>query len=236
MFISRLTLKPEVGQIQLLKQMSQNKYRLHQLLWNLFEGDSHRKNDKSKPLADFIYRADYPEKQLLIHIVSRREPQNRDGIWEISSKTYDPEITNNQMLQFHLRVNPTISLYGREKNQRHDALMHAKLLLKEELQKTEGRKPEAEEKWQVMQDAARQWLVKREQPIGVMIDPDHLIIDHYQQERVATESKDKPIRYSTVDFQGVLTVTDPEKFKTALFNGIGKSKAFGCGLLLIKPI
>ena len=140
------------------------------------------------------------------------------------------------MLQFHLRVNPTISLYGREKNQRHDALMHAKKLLKEELEKAEGRKPEAEEIWQVTQDAARQWLTKREEHIGATIDSDHLIVDNYQQERVATESRENPIRYSTVDLQGILTVTDPERFEKALFNGIGKSKAFGCGLLLVRRV
>lgn len=236
MFISRLTLKPEVGQIQLLKQMGRNKYQLHQLLWHLFEETSARSDESGKQLADFVYRVDYPEKQLLVHIVSHREPQNRDGIWDISSKAYVPEIMSGQVLQFHLRVNPTISLYGREKNQRHDVLMHAKKLLKDELKKVGGREPEVEEIWQVTQDAARQWLTKREEHIGVTIDTDHLIIDNYQQERVATESKENAIRYSTVDLQGILTVTDSERFEKALFNGIGKSKAFGCGLLLVRRV
>lgn len=37
----------------------------------------------------------------------------------------------------------------------------------------------------------------------------------------------------TVAFEGVLQVTDAEKFKRALVQGIGHEKAYGCGLLTI---
>ncbi len=40
--------------------------------------------------------------------------------------------------------------------------------------------------------------------------------------------------FSSVDFTGELQVTDEHKFLKALFEGIGRSKAFGCGLLLVK--
>ncbi len=40
--------------------------------------------------------------------------------------------------------------------------------------------------------------------------------------------------FSSVDFTGELQITDMEKFKQALFVGIGRSKAFGCGLLLVR--
>lgn len=36
-------------------------------------------------------------------------------------------------------------------------------------------------------------------------------------------------------YEGILTITDLEKFKTALINGIGKKKAYGCGFLTIIP-
>ena len=36
-------------------------------------------------------------------------------------------------------------------------------------------------------------------------------------------------------YEGLLTITDLEKFKTALINGIGKKKAYGCGFLTIIP-
>jgi len=40
--------------------------------------------------------------------------------------------------------------------------------------------------------------------------------------------------FSSVDFTGELKVIDVDKFNDALFNGIGRSKAFGCGLLMVR--
>jgi len=41
--------------------------------------------------------------------------------------------------------------------------------------------------------------------------------------------------HSTVEYQGVLTVTDPAKFHETFTRGIGSAKAFGFGLLVIAP-
>lgn len=49
-------------------------------------------------------------------------------------------------------------------------------------------------------------------------------------------SKGKKAGFSSVDFTGQLRVTDTEKFEHALFHGIGRSKAFGCGLLMIRRV
>lgn len=35
------------------------------------------------------------------------------------------------------------------------------------------------------------------------------------------------------EFSGVVTVTDTEKFLAALYNGVGKARAFGCGLITL---
>ena len=42
--------------------------------------------------------------------------------------------------------------------------------------------------------------------------------------------------FSSVDFTGDLKIVNVEATKRALFRGIGRSKAFGCGLLLVKRI
>ncbi|MGZ8942245.1 MAG: type I-E CRISPR-associated protein Cas6/Cse3/CasE [Methylobacter sp.] len=49
-------------------------------------------------------------------------------------------------------------------------------------------------------------------------------------------SKGKKAGFSSVDFTGQLQITDVSKFEQALFHGIGRSKAFGCGLLMIHRI
>ena len=42
--------------------------------------------------------------------------------------------------------------------------------------------------------------------------------------------------FSAVDFTGELQITDVEKFQQTLFNGFGRAKAFGCGLLMIRRV
>jgi CRISPR system Cascade subunit CasE len=49
-------------------------------------------------------------------------------------------------------------------------------------------------------------------------------------------SKERKAGFSSVDFTGQLQITDVNKFEQALFNGIGRSKAFGCGLVMIRRI
>jgi CRISPR system Cascade subunit CasE len=45
-----------------------------------------------------------------------------------------------------------------------------------------------------------------------------------------------PIKIHTALFQGILAVRDPELLQTAVKAGIGRAKAYGCGLLSLKKI
>lgn len=45
----------------------------------------------------------------------------------------------------------------------------------------------------------------------------------------------KNIPIVRVSFRGVLLVTDPDLFRQALMGGIGRAKAYGCGLLTLSP-
>jgi CRISPR-associated protein Cas6/Cse3/CasE subtype I-E len=56
--------------------------------------------------------------------------------------------------------------------------------------------------------------------------------DGYQQH----SEKAGRLRFSTVDFSGELTVIDPTAFALALRDGLGHSKAFGCGLMLVRRL
>ncbi len=42
--------------------------------------------------------------------------------------------------------------------------------------------------------------------------------------------------FSSIDFDGVLKVTEPELFRKTLFNGIGPAKSFGCGLMMVRRV
>ena len=62
-----------------------------------------------------------------------------------------------------------------------------------------------------------------------------MVIDGYQT-HVSSYKKGNKIRYSTLDYRGILTVTEVVGFEKVLMEGIGKAKAFGCGLMLIRRV
>ena len=52
----------------------------------------------------------------------------------------------------------------------------------------------------------------------------------------ALPQKGRTAGFSSVDFEGLIEVTDPGLFVNALYQGIGPAKAFGCGLMLIRRV
>lgn len=43
------------------------------------------------------------------------------------------------------------------------------------------------------------------------------------------------IRHARTRFDGTATITDPARLRHTILNGIGRAKAYGCGLLSITP-
>ena len=86
------------------------------------------------------------------------------------------------------------------------------------------------------QQAGVEWLQRRAEASGFAIEPDQVRIDGYRSHHHYKARGKQPIKYSTLDFAGILEVTDPERFQDTLFNGIGPAKGFGCGLLLVRRV
>ena len=135
-------------------------------------------------------------------------------------------------------------------SRRADVVMHEKKrLLKERGLKrwsdwldTDGAKPSL---YELVQARCLDWLEQRAEQAGFRLltrelhDREHGVrleksirIDGYTQHL----GPHKNIRFSTVDFVGELEVTDAWAFRKTLLNGLGHSKAFGCGLLLVRRL
>ena len=71
---------------------------------------------------------------------------------------------------------------------------------------------------------------------GVLFFTYNLSFVGYRRHRHYKARGKRLIEYSTLDFAGILEVTDPERFQNTLFNGIGPAKGFGCGLLLVRRV
>ncbi len=238
MYFSKVALRQDADSNRLAGLLGGNEYREHQILWKFFPGVEKRAETKEDGKVEraFMFRRE-AGKWPCFYIVSSRKPHT-DGedpnLWTCQSKEYSPQIHVNQRLAFSLRVNPVRSKAPDEKGKRgvrHDVVMEAKTRLKQGGIKKDQWQPTpelvAEEGWK--------WLSAKAPKNGFTVEKEEVRIDGYRQHWLSKHGG-KPIRFSTLDFEGVLTVTDPGKFMEALFNGIGPAKGFGCGLMLVKKI
>lgn len=217
-FISRVTLLPQARLSGWHRQALQRGevYRDHAVVWKLFPGDGNER--------DFLFRAGgaRSDGSLMYYVVSRREPSELAGALEVECKAYQPTFDAGDRLGFTLRANPTVSRgTGGTRSKRHDVLMDAK----------KGKR--GEDARTAMEVAAADWLVSRAEGVGLVVDDSSMHFDGYRQHRCIRNGQ-APLQFSSIDFHGIAVVRDPARLIEALFTGVGHSKGFGCGLLLVR--
>jgi len=206
-------------------------YSIHQLIWNVF-------SDGPSRTRDFLYRYESVRGRPTFYTISQREPIDPSGRWEIHSKEYAPKVSKGEKLVFSLRVNPIrCKRDEKDKRHRHDVVMEAKTKL--------GFKALAHDKKpalaELVQEAGIAWLKSRESDLGFSIEDDKqrptVKADGYFQHTLFKARGSRPIKFSTLDLNGVLTVVDPERFVSkSLYEGVGSAKGFGCGLMLVRRL
>lgn len=77
------------------------------------------------------------------------------------------------------------------------------------------------------------WLRDKAEHSGFTVDDSEVIIVRSYRQSVIRHHDDPMVRFAVVQYEGYLTVTDADKFRDAVFKGLGKEKAFGCGMLSI---
>lgn len=242
MYFSRVKISPNHLN-EFAKQFQYNHYQLHQLLWQLFQ-------DKPDKDRDFLFRQDMDAQGLpVFYLLSKYKPSQSVKTLVVETRDFDTEnaklnLKAGDRLQFNLRANP-VSNSKQERNDaekeqylerrkeqnlkekltkkriHHDVVMHLKKSLSD-AEKANYTQAELE------QLAGEKWLAEKSEKNGFKLLS--VTAQGYQQHQF----KKRQIKISTLDFDGILEITDPELFKLALFNGIGSAKAFGCGLMLIK--
>ncbi|CDG20171.1 conserved hypothetical protein (Similar to unknown protein YgcH of Escherichia coli) [Xenorhabdus poinarii G6] len=224
MYLSKVTLRPSAYHIQPPSRQTKNDvYASHQLLWQLFTEQKER---------HFLFREEMslngrPE----FFVLSATLPTVNTSRFQVQTKPFTPQLHPGQKLAFKLRVNPTVCITDKHsgKQQRHDVLMHAK-------RQAQAAHIGADQIELLMTQAAQSWIQdeKRLAGWGIRFDfpPD---IERYTQHRSFKASGQK-VAFSSVDFQGVFTVSDSERFLHQYSQGFGRAKSFGCGLMLIRTL
>ena len=131
------------------------------------------------------------------------------------TKLYDgllARITNGSRWQFKLTANPTIQKYD-EKKGRGKVLAH------------------------ITPTHQGSWLKKQAEKYGFELnDNEWSVVGSKWYTFRKNRNSGTTVRLLAVTYEGSLTVNDPEAFKSALTNGIGREKAYGMGLLTVVRI
>ncbi len=220
MYFSKITVvadNPEKA-MPLLKA---GEYALHQWLWKLFPKDEQAKRD-------FLFRQDADRRWPMFYLLSARQPDTNHPLLRVESKPYHPQLSEGETLSFSLRANPVRTRKTDGDNPKRRKRDDVVWLLKQRYRQDspDDMPSEAE----LAQEAGEEWLIRQ----GARHGFDLLAVraDNYRQPRLG--SKGSNIRFSTLDFTGLLRVKQPEAFSQALLQGIGPAKAFGCGLMLVR--
>lgn len=231
MYLSRIALqfnqlRPEMLQ----KWQTATPYASHQWLWQLFT---------EQPTRHFLFRE---EKNGVFFVLSKTPPLSQHPLFTVATKPFNPQLNDGLTLDFQLRANPVIT----RNKQRSDVMMDAKYQAR-----AQGVAPE--HWWALQQQAAAAWLTRQGAQHGFrLLTPEvddfaewageeqaqfmaqTACVKGYQRHRFVRQTQESPVMFSSVDFSGSLSISDSSLFQQALFSGLGKSKALGCGLLMVK--
>lgn len=212
----------------------------HKLIWSLFA-------DKPDRQRDFLWRAD---KQKTFYTLSERPPEN--DMFDIESKSYEPALQTGDRLHFSLRANPIIrrkigdeqevvsKITGikrvQKKVKKVDAIMERLKPYQAANFKMGDPGKRANMRDQLIREAGVDWLKKQGEQAGFELK--QVQCTSYEQHVIPRKNKNKKrsMRFSSVDFEGILEVTDAGKFIEKLSQGFGSAKAYGCGLMMIRRV
>ena len=165
--------------------------------------------DRPDEERSFLFRVDETSINVTVLMLSVHEPTVQPlGFWE--SKTVGDAFLSHQTYSFDLRVNPTVRDH---KTRRRYGIVH--------------------------EDMLQQWMIRKSELSGFQTDIAELAITAPRKEFFYKQGDGKSSQrgmHISVDFKGVLTVTNREAFIQAFQMGIGSAKAFGFGLLMLQPL
>lgn len=227
-YLSKIELRRGQPLGQLASAIPKNAYADHQMIWRLMS----TADDEPR---GFLFRREQLGHWPVFYVLSEREPMDADPAWAVVTKPFAPKLTAGTRLGFVLRANPVRTRKASsdpndKRRYRDDVVMQAKRQEAAREPEPCGRASQAE----LIQRAGPGWLADRAERNGFALEAVH--VDDYRQHRLTKRGQNQAIRFSTLDYRGILSVLDVERFLVALSNGIGPAKAFGCGLLLVRRV
>lgn len=211
-------------------------YHAHQIVWKAYPG--HTGGDRPFLFSLDRYGSHY---SLLVQSSVPPDWSFLEDDADVSQKSVNPEqVPTGTSLRFFLRANPTVDRKGYPdgKTRRVAVGTNPELVFKQmgSPEKT-PMEPSAVARWRDKELKA--WLQRHGQRSGFRIVEDEVITGPIVSRKIVrTENgrpKGRPMIFHEVEFTGLLQVEDMDAFKDAWSGGIGRGKAFGYGMLMIRP-
>lgn len=185
-------------------------YSLHRVVYSLFP-DQRSDADKQASETSGIQFADLggDARGRKIILLSNRPPSAHvNGAYgEVNSRPLPAGFLDHRLYRFRIVINPT----------RRDNTSKKLLPVK-------GR------------EAIADWFIARaEASWGFVADPAALQVERVEVLRFK-EKNQREVTLAQAHITGVLRVADADTFRQSVARGIGRGRAFGCGLLQIVPI
>ncbi|MDR0991375.1 MAG: type I-E CRISPR-associated protein Cas6/Cse3/CasE [Ruminococcus sp.] len=212
MYLSRLKL----GKSTKCRAVRFSVTKLHGIIERCFEGEKDR----------VLWRIDRVGVDDFVLILSERKPSLINAAEQLcdfgqtieESKSYDKtleKINTGDVYRFRLRANPVIK-YGNK----IEAIASPNEHTAEDIKN--GASPNTQ----------RNWLTSRAASLGFSLRGDDFLVVKTEWVKVIKQGN-KPFSFKSAEYEGVLTVTDAELFRQTMMRGIGREKAYGCGLLTV---
>lgn len=134
-----------------------------------------------------------------------------------ATKSYKPlldKIRPNQRWHFRLLANPVRSTLKDSEDRMRRGKIHA----------------------HVTSAQQKEWLLSRAQTGGFALAEDEFEVVHTEWKKFRKSAGAHEVVLRTATYEGILSVSDAERFTDVLTSGIGRAKAYGCGLLTIMRI
>ena len=224
LFLSRLTLNRNASTsslIPLLNPTNRSKAAdvHHRLVWTLYSDGKERQRD-------FLWRFNGRDRFLTL---SKREPGRSDLFYSIETKEFEPKLGKGDILRFVMRVNATRIRRIDGKSQRVDIVMDA----------LHGLPPNqrVRQRDSIAQIVSGDWM--KRQGLSNGFTTKFHSVDNYHTIEIDRDGsrflrRKNSARLGILELSGIIEVTHPDLLLTAIGNGFGRAKAWGCGLMLIR--
>jgi CRISPR system Cascade subunit CasE len=223
LFLSRISLRADLSVATLAPILfdSVGRHRSEasrRLVWTLFADREDRKRD-------FLWREDDVRR---FYVLSSRLPKDRHELFTVETKAFKPALSPGNRLVFSLRANATI---GRPRGDskragKRDDVVMAVLNAIPAHDRAEVRK-------EIIQHEGLAWLRRQGVAAGFDFDEGNVAVHGYEPLTIRDNAKDT-INLSVIEFDGMLTVREPDIFLVKVARGFGRGKAFGLGLMLLR--